>query len=195
MDTPHQTHSPSPSPASVQLEEMYKFEAGAIEFGVIFREFTEAAMLKYEGRPGVADILKKIREDGYFDQGVSIYVYEAGTPKDYLRFDCFEREPHYHYHHLHNLREAGVDIEMEKLVIPGHAECITMNGHWHQLPFDAVANGDIRVWALSKLRTRLPEMLRQAGASELAEKVDQKLCAKAIDALEPYVFGELSDQT
>ena len=171
---------------------MYKFPAGAIEFGVIFREINEAALLKYEGRPGVAELLEKIRRENYSDRGVSIYVFEAGTSRDYLRFDCFEREPHYHYHHLHALKDAGVEINMETLSIDGYAECITMNGYWHQLPFDSTANGDIRVWALDKLRNRLSAMLGEAGVPELADKLDPAACSAAIEAMEPYVFGELA---
>ena len=180
---------------NVELDNMYKFPAGAVEFGVIFRQINEAALLKYEGRPGVAELLQKIREENYSDQGVSIYVFEAGTSRDYLRFDCFEREPHYHYHHLYALKDAGVEINMETLSIDGHAECITMNGHWHQLPFDSTANGDIRVWALDKLRNRLGPMLCEAGVPALAEELDPKLCSAAIDEMEPYVFGKLADRS
>ena len=187
--------TPQAEPVTVELENMYKFPAGAIDFGVIYRQFTEAAMLKYEGRPGVAEILKKIREENYFDQGVSIYVYEAGTSRDYLRFCCFEREPHYHYHHLHALKDAGVEISMEKLTIGKHAECVTMNGHWHQVPFDPAANGDIRVWALDKLRNRLGPMLCEAGVPALADMLDPEACSAAIDAMESYVFGVLAEQS
>ncbi|WP_141004291.1 DUF7700 domain-containing protein [Nocardioides humi] len=156
---------------------------------VIHREFTEQAMLKYEGQPGVAEILKKIREEGYYDRGVSVYVNETSTGRDYLRFDCFEREPHYHYHHLHELRDAGVEISMEYLRISGYAECVTMNGMWHQLPFDSVANGDIRDWVLDRLGRRIAPMLREAGAAALADAVDQDVVARALAEAEPYVYA------
>ena len=180
-------------PQILELEKMYFFPAGVIEFGVIYRKINEETLVPYEGRPGVAELLGKIRKENYSDQGVSIYVFQAGTKRDYLRFDCFEREPHYHYHHLHSLQDSGQEIIMNTQKIGSFAESVTMNGHWHQLPFDPIANGDIRAWAMDKLRNRLVPMLGQVGEADLAAKIDSEECAAAIDSLEPYVFGRLAD--
>lgn len=170
------------------LEEKRSFPAGAVTLEIVHREFTEAAMEKYEGRPGVAELLAKIRDEGYYDKGVSVYVNEAGTGRDYLRFDCFEVEPHYHYHHLHDLQAANVPIELAYQRIAGHAESVVMNGFWHQVPFDRAANGDIRDWVLEKLRTRLPEMLREAGATALADQLDLDLVRAALAEMAPYLY-------
>lgn len=173
---------------TIGLEEKRSFPAGAVTLEIVHREFTEAAMLKYEGRPGVAELLAKIRDEGYYDKGVSVYVVETATGKDYLRFDCFEVEPHYHYHHLHDLQAANVPIELQYQRISGHAESVVMNGFWHQVPFDRAANGEIRDWVCERLRTRLPEMLREAGATALAGAVDPDLVRRAVDEMAPSLY-------
>lgn len=173
----------------VTLETPYSFPAGAVTLVAVHRAFTEQSMLKYEDRPGVPEILKKIREDGYFDRGVSLYVNDSASGKDYLRFDCFEVEPHYHYHHLHDLKAAGATIELDYQRIAGHAESVVMNGFWHQVPFDVAAHGDIRDWIVRHLPARVGAMLREAGAVELARRVDETSVAQALDKAEPYLYA------
>ncbi|MFE5700746.1 hypothetical protein [Rhodococcus koreensis] len=185
----HANAGASADTADVEFEIAYRFPAGVVTLVVIHREFTEASMLKYEGQPGVAEILDKIRNDGYYDRGVSVYVNETESGNDYLRFDCFEREPHYHYHHLHELKAAGVEITMDYQHIAGHADSVVMNGFWHQIPFDAAANGDIRDWVIDKLGTRICVMLREAGATTLADRVDQKKVGRALLELTPYLYA------
>src|SRR5260370_36416533 len=91
---------------------MYYVEVGVVTIGVVHREFTLQALETYRGSPGVQDIVDRIENEGFYDRGVSVYVFQAGTKRDYLRFDCFEAEPHYHYHHLHAPPYAGVAIEI-----------------------------------------------------------------------------------
>ena len=45
------------------------------------------------------------------------------------------------------------------------------------IDFDAVADGDMLAWALERLRTRLPEMLEQAGGGAVAAAVDPDVVA------------------
>ena len=174
---------------TVHWDEMRSIDAGAVTIGVVHREFTLESLEPYKESPGVQEIIDRIKNEGFYDRGVSVYVYQSGTKRDYLRFDCFEAEPHYHYHHLHALRDAGAAIEMAHQQISGHAESITMNGFWHQLPFDSAANGDIRAWALDRLRTRLPEMLTEAGEPGLAARVDMDLVRAALAGAEPLVYA------
>ena len=72
------------------------------------------------------------------DQGICIHVF--GGPDDQqdevLRFDCFERQPHYHY-------------------------VCSKNDHY--VPLDTAAEGDPVQWTLARLRTRLPAMLLEQG--------------------------------
>ena len=68
---------------------------------------------------------------------------------EYLRFDVFDDEPHYHYIH------RTVDDTVVNNVID----------------FDTVAHGDMLAWTLRLLHTRLPEMLRAAGGDRVAAAV------------------------
>ena len=83
------------------------------------------------------------------DSGVSLHVGETkgGELAEYLRFDCFDEDPHYHY-----IQPSGEYQEIIHL--------------------DPIADGDALSWAIDRLRSRLPAMLERAGASDLARKVD-----------------------
>jgi hypothetical protein len=170
--------SSRPAPSVLELDEMRRLEAGPVTFGLIFREFTEASLAPHEGRPGVAELLERIRTEGFSDGGVSVYVYGPGG-HDHLRFDCFRAEPHYHYQH-----PVSDDVQLHHQRIAGRAESVVRDGRWYQVPFDTAANGDMFDWTLNCLRTRLPEMLAEAGASELAADLDPAAVHKALDELE-----------
>src|SRR5262249_38518030 len=93
------------------------------------------------------------------DSGISIHVSGASDRAEYLRFDCFEHEPHYHY------------------IVPA-------TGSQVRIPYDDTANGPMLDWALDKLRHRLVPMLREAGAGDLADASDGRAVAKALDEVE-----------
>lgn len=81
----------------------------------------------------------------YDDFGATVHVTDtAGV--EHLRFDCFDREPHYHY----LMHGAG-----------GNLIC----------RIDEVAEGDPVEWTVGRLRHRLAPMLSLAGAGALAEAV------------------------
>jgi hypothetical protein len=79
------------------------------------------------------------------EQGVSLHVCDNDRV-EYIRFDNFEGDPHYHY------------------IVPGAYNV--------SVPYDEVANGPFLDWALERLRVSMPDMLREAGAGELADRVD-----------------------
>jgi len=79
-------------------------------------------------------------------RGPSIHVFNAARTEEYLRFDLFGKVLHYHY--IHN----G----------PGH------NTLWG---YDPDVNGPMLDWAIEALASRLPAMLRRAGADALADEV------------------------
>jgi hypothetical protein len=93
---------------------------------------------------------------GFDDQGLSIHVFDAQTNFEYLRFDMFDNEPHYHY------------------LWPDHVLVI---------PWDEAAHGEMWDWTLRSIATRLPEMLRYADAPELADRVDMDEVRRAVDEL------------
>lgn len=80
--------------------------------------------------------------------GASLHVFNADRSEEWLRFDCFDRGPHYHYV-LHNL------------------------GHNIVWGYDPAANGPMLPWALNAIRTRLPALLRKSGADALAADVER----------------------
>jgi hypothetical protein len=83
------------------------------------------------------------------DQGICIHVFGEvnGQEEEVLRFDCFQRAPHYHY---------------------------AWSTNDQYVPFDTTADGDPFQWTLERLRTRLPAMLIRAGAPDLARTLDQR---------------------
>jgi hypothetical protein len=79
------------------------------------------------------------------DFGASLHVCDADG-LEHLRFDCFENEPHYHY--IEQEHQANVIVRI-----------------------DEIAVGDPIDFSLACVETRLPEMLRNAGAVSLADAV------------------------
>jgi hypothetical protein len=139
-------------------------ELGAIAIGIGYRVLDDATageylrQVGYNPRPeqGEAGYGNQGMEDG----GVSIHVFgrRGSEWTEYFRFDCFEDEPHYHY--------VYPDEKAQRRVF-----------------LDPVLEGDPLEWALERLRTRLPDILRSVGADELARRVDPA----AIEAALPRV--------
>ncbi len=123
-----------------------RFRAGPIEIWVEYRLLDEAiaaahtVISRYEG-----DV------DTVEDRGVSLHVFGEPSPGEepieFLRFDCFDEDPHYHYVSYAQSTNEMVHIE-------------------------PAAMGDPLAWALDKIRTRLVPMLTRAGAASLAARVD-----------------------
>lgn len=137
------------------------FEAGAVTFVLEYRDIDPERLEKaYADRPeDLAEIRKFSPEGGFTDTGVSIHVLGTRDRHEYLRFDCFQDDPHYHY-----VRPTGD------------------SNHW--VPFDPISGGDMFDFAMSCLRERLEPMLEFAGGSEVASAVDRKRVAPVVDALE-----------
>jgi hypothetical protein len=136
------------------------FEAGAVTFGVEYRLLTDAiaAAATVERASGGDSAGEQ-----FADRGVSLHVLGCDDPGDsagaepleYLRFDCFDEDPHYHY------------------------VCWQSRSN-EMLHIDPVADGDPLTWALERIRTRLPQMLARAGATRLAARVDLCLVEEAL---------------
>ena len=129
-----------------------------------WRDVDPAALLATYGEDtaDMAEIIERSPEGGFYDRGVSIHIYATGRRHEYLRFDVFDDDPHYHY----------VDTS-------GEANRV--------VAFDSVAGGDMLAWVLDRLRTRLATMLEGAGAAELAAEVtatDQSQLRVAVDTVE-----------
>ena len=82
-------------------------------------------------------------------RGPSIHVFSADRSKEFIRFDLFGREQHYHY----------ILDDLQHNIVWG---------------YDSDANGPMLDWVISAPRQRLPAMLHEAGADELADKVQRE---------------------
>src|SRR5262245_28853475 len=117
-------------------------EAGAVTFGIEYRQLDEAAILneygpdsraKFDGRrpAGMAEI---VTEDG-----LALHVFDSRSGDEVLRFDCFENAPHWH------------------LLAPAISRNVVIE-------YDACAHGPLLDWALRALASDLAGLLRAAGA-------------------------------
>ncbi|MGE0385530.1 MAG: hypothetical protein AB7Q97_12425 [Gammaproteobacteria bacterium] len=153
---------PEPSdPARTTL-----IDAGVLRFGVEPRQINrESLRASYAGDPVALARFEALVADGrdIADGGVSIHVFGAADGHEYLRFDCFDDEPHYHYHHRTGQGEVVVN-------------------HW--VPFDRVACGEMLPWAIATLRARLPEMLTKARGAHLTDRIDAAAVERALIRVE-----------
>ena len=138
-----------------------RLAAGALTFGVEYRELDpESLRATYAGNDEqLAELEARSPDGGFFDSGVTIHVCGTDDGYEYVRFDVFDDEPHYHYVHRHD------DGTIENEVIE----------------FDGTANGDMLVWAIGRLRTRLPEMLTAAGGTRLVGRLDMTVIGPVLD--------------
>lgn len=136
-------------PQPPEPEHTQWFQAGAVTFGVEHRDVDPAALAATFGddAAAMAEIEEKSPEGGFHDSGVSLHVNGTEDGHEYLRFDLFEGEPHYHY-----VRPSG--------------------DHNHVVPVDTVVHGDLLAFALHCLRDRLGPMLAEAGGEAVASALD-----------------------
>jgi hypothetical protein len=132
--------------------------AGALTIGVEYRQVDPAALVATyaANAEDMAEIEARSPEGGFYDEGVSLHVCGTDDGHEYLRFDVFADDPHYHYVH------PGGDTN-------------------NVIEFDGAAHGDMLPWALNCLRVRLPQMLAEAGGGELVGQVDQQVLDPTIE--------------
>jgi len=135
------------------------FGAGNVTIGIEYRDVDPEGLFEtYRLDQGqLAELLDRSPEGGFSDEGVSLHVKGAEDGHEYLRFDVFDSEPHYHYNH------------------PGD-EIVN-----NVIEFDTVAHGDMLPWALERIRGRLAEMLGEAGGGHLVPHLDMRLVGQAVD--------------
>jgi len=147
------------------------YPAGAVTFGVEYRVVDPAALAATYGDDAVAmaEIVEKSPAGGFSDTGVSIHVNGTADGHEYLRFDVFDGEPHYHY------------------VWPS-------GDHNNVVPFDPVAHGGMLPFAIGCLRSRLGEMLRHAQGAAVADALDPAVQGPVIDEVEAAAVAALAAQ-
>jgi hypothetical protein len=104
---------------------------------------------------------RTVVQDGVEAGGPTVRVLGGGDEHEYLRFDMFNVNPHYHYEP------------------PSETERILM--------IDTVAEGDAVSWGMARLRGRLVPMLVEAGGQRLADGLDEETLARAVDDVETLV--------
>lgn len=136
------------------------FQAGDIRIGVEYRVLTDELVAEIRAGLEGAQGSESGQLEDLDDSGVSLHVFGTSGDSEYefLRFDCFREDPHYHY----------VDWSNKSNEV---------------LHLDPVVEGDPLTWALERIRTRLPQMLSRAGADEVAARVDPH----AIEAVLPRI--------
>jgi len=135
---------PGNMPIPPVKENTQTFNAGTVTIGVEYRVLTDA-LVAAMGKKAAPEI------GSLDDAGVSIHVFVKAPDGDLerLRFDCFEKEPHYHY------------ISWKK----------SYNDHVFA---DPTVYTDFLAWSLEMIRTRLVPMLEKADVNGAAQIVDRK---------------------
>ena len=124
----------------------------------------------FRGQPADREALEKITVGGLSfaveyrhvgeEQGPSVHVFGEvdGVEEEILRFDCFDKTPHYHYGFSY--------IDQPQVLI------------------DRAATGDPLEWVCGRIGTRLAVMLEKAQAGHLAASCDtERLGAVAAELL------------
>lgn len=132
--------------------------AGRLIVGVEYRVLDDTVMSASYTPDQMRVINESKPEKGFAEEGVSLHIIDGLTGEELIRFDCFATDPHYHY-------------------LP--------DKDWqYVIAFDSHAGGDFYDFTLAALRSRLPDMLRFAGAGELADEVaglDMNAIADEVD--------------
>ncbi|HEY2300311.1 MAG TPA: hypothetical protein VGH66_00380 [Acidimicrobiales bacterium] len=149
-------------PVRAFMEHTVCVPAGAVTFGVEYRRLDEATILAEYG-PDAEAKFGGIRPAGMGqvveEDGVALHVFDQAAGQELLRFDCFDDAPHYH------------------LLAPQDSRNIVIE-------HDAATLGPLLDWALAQLGTRLPALLREAGAGAVADRVDGAIVASALETVE-----------
>lgn len=135
------------------------FDAGALKIGVEYRHVDpESLTADYTHDPAQLEaLLAASAPGGFTDNGVSIHVVGSDDGHEYLRFDVFDDEPHYHY--IHRGDEIVNNV----------------------VDYDVAAFGDMFTWAIACLHDRVATMIAVAGGGDLVSVLDQERWRSCVD--------------
>ncbi len=131
--------------------------AGPVELWVESRLFSEEIRAAHMANMAAQGVTPTQTLDN--DEGPSVHVIGSADQHEYLRFDLFRDQPHYHY------------------LVPGLDGVVT-------ILFDREAHGEMIPWLSGALRSRLGSMLESAGAPRLAEQLDPVALGRAVDEVD-----------
>lgn len=130
-------------PIPMVQEHCIPVNAGAVQLVVESRRLTnEIIKSTYDNNTSTSNA----SEVAFDDFGASLHVCGTVDRLEYLRFDCFENEPHYHY----------IDQEAQANTV---------------VRIDELAVGDPIEFSLACVEHHLPSMLRNCEAAGLANDV------------------------
>jgi hypothetical protein len=109
---------------------------------------------------------RRVVQAGVEVSGPTIRVVGADDDHEYLRFDMFNRDAHYHY----MSPSTGADERVERVVV-----------------LDTVAEGDPVSWAIERLRSRLAPMLANAGGQRVVALLEEATPGRAIEEVEALI--------
>ena len=117
---------------------------------------------KIEFESGGVQVMVEARRSGGGDWGVTFRVFGKDSDKkvELLRFDCFKKNPHYHF-------APGGKNEQHKL--------------------EREKTPDSLRWVMTQLKTQLPGLIERAGYADLSRSADQAAVAKDLARLEPDI--------
>lgn len=137
-------------------------EIGAMRIGVESRLLDDAALAANYSGDDLAEIEEAVGDGAIDDNGVSIHIEGVHDRHEYLRFDMFDHDPHYHY--IHRSGESQTIVQ-----------------------FDRVAFGAMPGWVMTLLRDgtrgeggRLRAMLAEVGGEHLLDDVDPVALAERL---------------
>ena len=126
-------------PIPMVTEHCIPVDAGAVQLVVESRRLTnEIIEDTYHGAVEA--------EIAFDDFGATLHVCGTADGLEYLRFDCFENEPHYHY--IEPAAGANTVVRIDELAV-----------------------GDPIDFSLASVEHHLPDMLRNCGVAGLADEV------------------------
>jgi hypothetical protein len=136
---------------------MRRFPAGSITIGLERRELDPDIVEQFYGNSPERDLVLSDRRLAELDDGgPSIHVFGTEDAREYLRFDCFRKEPHFHF------------------ILPDQP---------HQIITEIDETVQPLEWAMSALRTQLPGLLARSGGEHLSGGVDVAQLERALDAI------------
>ena len=99
-------------------EQTQTLEVGPLRIGVEYRKLVPATIdaAYRENAEHLHEIAANSPDGGFSDEGVSIHVEGIEDEHEYLRFDAFAAEPHYHY--VDRDAETNTIIELWKRLAP-----------------------------------------------------------------------------
>jgi hypothetical protein len=130
-------------PIPMVPEHCIPVDAGAVQLVVESRQLTNEILRDTYGAEAEPDI-------AFDDYGATLHVCGTADGLEYLRFDCFENEPHYHY--IEPAAGANTVVRIDELAV-----------------------GDPIEFSLACVEHHLPDMLGHCGAAGLAGDVSAQL--------------------